>query len=105
MSIFRQIFFTVFELMAVRLITFLTDRFLSTKAAVIVLILCLILLGWQHWQELKNTGHEISDWGQKNRLIASIAIGLFGFVLFGGLGYWFTRTGTKPLVPDSAADT
>lgn len=86
-----KIFIGLVELVAVGIITILTDRFLSTRAAFIVLCVCLLILGWHHRAEIQNVYSEFLGWGRANRAAAVLIFGLVGFALLGGSAYWLTR--------------
>jgi hypothetical protein len=87
----RHLFIAFVELIATAVISILVDRWLSTKAAVIVLSICLAIIAWHHWAEIRIIGREIWTWARANRGYGiSVCGAVFLFVGL-GIGYWITK--------------
>jgi parallel beta-helix repeat protein len=72
------------------LATILADRFISTKAAMIALGLCLILLGWLHWGFLKPAYDFLRVRGIIRWLWATVSFGILATLIVTVFAHRFT---------------
>lgn len=108
------------EFIVVAAATIVVERLLSTRAAIGVLCLGLLLMGWSHWDVIKPVYEEVYKWATVNKP-GVIAICIFlGASLGAGFGLWLTKNMTSlpsqnaennnpprphpPSSPDSAND-
>jgi hypothetical protein len=87
----RHILATVVQLVATALITILIDRWVSTRAAIIALCACLVMVGYLHWTEIEPLYQGVLSWGRQNRIIAIAICGALGAAFGVGLAWVITR--------------
>jgi len=87
------------EFIVVAAATILAERLLSTRAAVGVLCLGLLLMGWSHWDVIKPVYEQVHLWIPRNKPgVITICIFL-GASFGGGFGLWLTKNVTQPQQP------
>ena len=97
MSSLKTVIGGVVELVATALIGILFDRYVSNKAAFLALGICLCLIGYMHWEDIRSLVAIIIDWSRINRVAAIGISGLVGFVLCGGIA-WFVTAQQKAVI-------
>jgi hypothetical protein len=85
-----QTFTTIIAAVVIAIATILADRWLSTRWAVVVLCVGLLILSYLHRKELEPIFEYCRDWSITNRSMAILGFCLVGALSGLAIGYWAT---------------